>query len=87
MKGSVSDAYEAGWFLLQAGIVLGGDMTPEVRMFPLSLSGSPIDYLSSSLQCTLTKLSYLLSKDKFSLQDVCDRSYWSTSVRGTFLCS
>ena len=87
MKGSVSDAYEAGWFLLQAGIVPGGDMTPEVSMFSLSFSGSPIDYLSSSLQCTLTKLSYLLSKDKFSLQDVCDRSYWSTSARGTFLCS
>lgn len=38
MKGSVSDAYETGRLLLQAGIVPGGDMTPEVRMFsPFSL--------------------------------------------------
>jgi len=29
-KGSVSDAYETGRTLLQAGIVPGGDMTPEV---------------------------------------------------------
>jgi lysophospholipase len=29
-KGSVSDAYETGRTLLQAGIVSGGDMTPEV---------------------------------------------------------
>jgi 60kDa lysophospholipase len=35
MKGSVSDAYETGRSLLQAGIVPGGDMTPEVRMFSL----------------------------------------------------
>ena len=35
MKGSVSDAYEAGRSLLQAGIVPGGDMTPEVRIFSL----------------------------------------------------
>ena len=31
VKGSVSDAYETGRTLLQAGIVSGGDMTPEVR--------------------------------------------------------
>ena len=30
-KGSVSDAYETGRSLLQAGVVPGGDMTPEVR--------------------------------------------------------
>ena len=29
-KGSVSNAYEAGRTLLQAGVVPGGDMTPEV---------------------------------------------------------
>jgi L-asparaginase/Glu-tRNA(Gln) amidotransferase subunit D len=29
-KGSVSNAYETGRTLLQAGIVPGGDMTPEV---------------------------------------------------------
>lgn len=28
-KGSVSDAYETGRTLLQAGVVPGGDMTPE----------------------------------------------------------
>lgn len=34
-KGSVSDAYETGRTLLQAGIISGHDMTPEVR-FPNS---------------------------------------------------
>jgi len=29
-RGSVSDAYETGRTLLQAGVVPGGDMTPEV---------------------------------------------------------
>lgn len=29
-KGAVSDAYEAGRKLLQAGVIPGGDMTPEV---------------------------------------------------------
>jgi lysophospholipase len=29
-KGSVSDAYETGRTLLRAGVVPGGDMTPEV---------------------------------------------------------
>jgi len=29
-KGSVSDAYESGRTLMQAGVVPGGDMTPEV---------------------------------------------------------
>ncbi len=31
-KGSVSDAYETGRTLLQAGVIPGGDMTPEVRI-------------------------------------------------------
>lgn len=30
-KGSVSGAYETGRTLLNAGVVPGGDMTPEVR--------------------------------------------------------
>jgi lysophospholipase len=34
-KGSVSDAYETGRSLLQAGVVPGGDMTPEVRLLRL----------------------------------------------------
>lgn len=33
-KGSVSDTYETGRTLLQAGVVPGGDMTPEVRFLP-----------------------------------------------------
>jgi 60kDa lysophospholipase len=33
-KGSVSNAYETGRTLLQAGVVPGGDMTPEVRTPP-----------------------------------------------------
>ena len=32
-KGSVSDAYETGRTMIQAGIVYGGDMTPEVSSF------------------------------------------------------
>jgi len=31
VKGTVSDAYETGRTLQQAGVVPGGDMTPEVR--------------------------------------------------------
>ena len=31
-KGSVSDAYETGRVLLEAGVVPGGDMSPEVRL-------------------------------------------------------
>ena len=34
-KGSVSDAYETGRSLLSAGVVSGGDMTPEVSPCPL----------------------------------------------------
>ena len=36
-KGTVSDAYETGRLLLNAGVVPGGDMTPEVRLSCLSL--------------------------------------------------
>jgi lysophospholipase len=32
-KGSVSDSYETGRTLMQAGVVPGGDMTPEARYF------------------------------------------------------
>ncbi|KAL1939127.1 hypothetical protein VTO73DRAFT_10168 [Trametes versicolor] len=35
-KGSVSDAYETGRSLLQAGVVPGGDMTPECALTKLS---------------------------------------------------
>lgn len=35
-KGSVSDAYETGRTLLQAGVVPGNDMTPEVPFFTIS---------------------------------------------------
>ena len=49
MKGSVSDAYETGRSLLQAGIVPGGDMTPEVRMFSLFSHRSPINHFASLL--------------------------------------
>jgi lysophospholipase len=31
-KGSVSDAYETGRTLLKAGVIPGGDMTPEVSI-------------------------------------------------------
>lgn len=43
-KGSVSDAYETGRTLLQAGVVPGSDMTPEV-----CVSQFPFD-----VQCVLT---------------------------------
>ena len=51
-KGSVSDAYETGRSLLQAGVVPGGDMTPEVRPFAAYRCERPgplaIDLCSSS---------------------------------------
>ncbi|KAG6865920.1 hypothetical protein C0991_010421 [Blastosporella zonata] len=58
-KGSVSDVYETGRTLLQAGVVSGNDMTPE---------------------CALTKLSYLLSKQELSIDEV--RDLMTTSLRG-----
>lgn len=48
-KGSVSDAYETGRTLLQAGVVPGGDMTPEVCAYP---SISPTPALISPQVCT-----------------------------------
>lgn len=48
-KGSVSDAYETGRTLQRAGVVPGGDMTPEVRYIYLYTS-QHIDALS--LVCT-----------------------------------
>lgn len=37
MKGSVSDAYEAGRALLDVGVIPGGDMTPEVSYTPRAI--------------------------------------------------
>lgn len=42
-KGSVSDAYETGRSLLQAGVVPGSDMTPEVYL-SAALSRSLINF-------------------------------------------
>lgn len=36
-KGAVSDTYEAGRLLLDAGVVPGGDMTPEVKFVFIGL--------------------------------------------------
>ncbi len=46
-KGSVSNAYETGRTLLQAGVVPGGDMTPEVRT-PFLVVRSPRDNTAKS---------------------------------------
>ncbi|KAI0221491.1 hypothetical protein L0F63_001653 [Massospora cicadina] len=51
-KGMVSDSYACSKGLLEANVVPGIDMTPEVRC--ASLNSNP--------QCALTKLSYLLAK-------------------------
>lgn len=74
-KGTVSDAYETGRTLRQAGVVSGGDMTPEV-----SISISCYTILTHVFQCALTKLSYLLSKPELSVQEI--RRVMGTSVRG-----
>ena len=42
-KGSVSNAYETGRTLLQAGVVPGGDMTPEVST-PFCKAQTPQQY-------------------------------------------
>ena len=42
-KGSVSDAYETGRNLLTAGVVSGGDMTPEVSSPIYCLSSIAVD--------------------------------------------
>lgn len=44
-KGSVSDAYETGRTLLQAGVIPGTDMTPEVNIFFCKNGELIIDYL------------------------------------------
>ena len=43
-KGSVSDAYETGRTLLQAGVVPGADMTPEVSR-PITIRSAEIDFV------------------------------------------
>ena len=45
-KGSVSGAYETGRTLLNAGVVPGGDMTPEVRWSPhtcIKITADPVE--------------------------------------------
>lgn len=66
-KGSVSDAYETARTLLQAGVVPGSDMTPEVCISPF-----PHHRTDHYSQCALTKLSYLLCKPELSLKQVRD---------------
>jgi lysophospholipase len=74
-KGAVSDAYESGRTLLKAGVVPGGDMTPEVSLLSDSFGG-----LTHMSKCALTKLSYLLSKSEFSVSDI--RGLMGTPLRG-----
>ncbi|KAJ6630575.1 asparaginase-domain-containing protein [Mycena sp. CBHHK59/15] len=54
MKGSVSDAYEAGRELQQAGVVPGSDMTPECALTKLS-------YLLSKPELTVQDVRKLIS--------------------------
>jgi lysophospholipase len=70
-KGSVSDAYETGRTLLQAGVVPGSDMTPEVRVCREIIDNTHSQILSNH-QCALAKLSYLLSKSELSVKEVRD---------------
>ena len=82
-KGSVSDAYETGRSLLQAGVVPGGDMTPEVsrRHDVCALNPEQLtNETTRTIQCALTKLSYLLSKPELSVAQV--RSLIGTPLRG-----
>ena len=74
-RGAVSDAYNAGRTLLQAGIVPGGDMTPEA-----SDTHQMLSRVLKAWQCALTKLSYLLSKPSFSVAEV--RDLMGTPLRG-----
>ncbi|KAF5381039.1 hypothetical protein D9615_004159 [Tricholomella constricta] len=53
-KGSVSDAYETGRTLLQAGVVSGNDMTPECALTKLS-------YLLSKPELSVTEVRELIS--------------------------
>ncbi len=75
-KGTVSDAYETGRTLLQAGVVPGHDMTPEVRLVPFETERSNYEIP----QCALAKLSYLLSKPELSTAEV--RKLMGTPLRG-----
>jgi lysophospholipase len=75
-KGTVSDAYEAGRTLLDTGVVAGGDMTPEVSGLLQSLP----QRRSSSSQCALAKLSYLLSKPGLATANV--RELIGAPIRG-----
>ncbi|KAF9077115.1 L-asparaginase [Rhodocollybia butyracea] len=52
-KGSVSDAYETGRTLLQAGVVPGGDMTPECALSKLS-------YLLSKSELSVSEVRNLM---------------------------
>lgn len=81
-KGSVSDAYETGRTLLQAGVVSGSDMTPEVCaiLFIDFASFLTEDFMPLIKQCALTKLSYLLSKPELSVEEV--RELITTPLRG-----
>ncbi len=63
--------------LVDAGVVAGVDMTPEVGRLPQRLR-SALTSLSS--QCALTKLSYLLSKPNFSVERV--RALMGSPIRG-----
>ncbi|KIK59542.1 hypothetical protein GYMLUDRAFT_44502 [Collybiopsis luxurians FD-317 M1] len=49
-KGSVSDAYETGRTLLQAGVVSGGDMTPECALAKLSYLLSKSEFSVSEVR-------------------------------------
>ncbi|KAF5389825.1 hypothetical protein D9757_003583 [Collybiopsis confluens] len=49
-KGSVSDAYETGRTLLQAGVVPGGDMTPECALAKLSYLLSKSEFSMSEVR-------------------------------------
>ncbi|THH10845.1 hypothetical protein EW145_g1047 [Phellinidium pouzarii] len=52
-KGTISDAYETGRTLLQAGVVAGGDMTPECALTKLG-------YLLSKTQFSIEKVRELM---------------------------
>jgi lysophospholipase len=51
-KGSVSDAYETGRTLLQAGVVSGSDMTPEVCFPPISRFRTSVEFSIFPLDCS-----------------------------------
>ncbi|THH17107.1 hypothetical protein EW146_g3638 [Bondarzewia mesenterica] len=79
-KGSVSDAYETGRTLLQAGVVPGGDMTPEVSYLISTVLTSRFTCVFHYGKGALAKLSYLLSKPELSPAEV--RSLIGIPLRG-----